>query len=87
MLADSQLGSGGIGNLAHVGVDGGQQLLASHLQHGQSLDIDDLGVVLHLDLVAALHLHLGQHAELFHQLDVLGLDQCGQSSRGILLVG
>ena len=87
VLADSQLGGGGIGNFAHVGVDGGQQLLAGHLQHGQSLDVDDLGVVLHFHLVAARHLHLGQHAELFHQGDVLGLDQCGQSSGGILLVG
>ena len=71
VLAHSQFGCCGIGKLAHVGVDGRQQLLAGHLQHGQSLDVDDLGVMLHLDLVAALHLHLGQHAELFHQGDVL----------------
>ena len=86
-LADGQLGSGGVGHFAHVGVDGGQQLLAGHLQHGQGLDVDDLGVVLQLYLVAAVHLHLGQHPELFHQGDVLGVDEGRQGGRSVLLVG
>ena len=86
-LADSHLGSGGVGDFAHVRIDGGQQLLAGHFEHGQRLDVDDLGVVLHLDLVTALHLHLGQDAEVLHQLDVLLGDEGRQSSRGVLLVG
>ena len=86
-LADGQLGGGGVGDLAHVGVDGRQQLLAGHFEHGQRLDVDDLGVVLHLDFVTALHLHLGQDAEVLHQLDVLRVNEGGQSSRGVLLVG
>ena len=43
--------------------------------------------MLHLHLVAALHLYLGQHAELFHQGNVLGLDQGRQGSRSVLFVG
>ena len=37
--------------------------------------------------VAALHLDLGQDAEILHQGDVLRLDEGGQSGRGVLLVG
>ena len=86
-LADGALGGDGAGQVAHVAVDGGQQLLAGHLQHGQGLDVDDLGVVLHLHLVPAEHLGAGHDAELLHQLDVLGRDEGGQGRGGVLLVG
>ena len=78
-------------DLAHVGGGGGDQLLVGDLEHRAGLDVEDLGVVLHLDLVAAQHLGLGQDAELLHQGNVLRVLQrdhrvggctCGSAGRG-----
>ena len=86
-LHSGGLGGGRAGQLAHVGGSGGDQLLVGDLQHGAGLDVEDLGVVLHLNLVAAEHLGLGQNAEFFHQFDVLLVLQGDHGVRGALAVG
>ena len=69
------------GDLVVLGLGRDAQLPQLHIQflhESGDLRTDHAKVVLHLHLVAAVHLDLGQHPELLHQSDVLGGDQGGQ---------
>ena len=58
-----------------------QDVLLGHVQHGQGLDVQDLCVVFHQDLVAGEHLRLGEDAVPRKEVDVLLPDEVGQGVR------
>ena len=75
VLLDGQVG----GNVGGVGVHGRQNLLVGHIDHRESLDVDEVRILLELDLVMALGLDGAHDAELLEQGDVLLLHHCRRS--------
>ena len=91
VLLDGQVG----GDVGSIGVHGRQNLLVGHVNHRESLDVDEVRILLELDLVVALGLDAAHDAELLEQGDVLLLHhrrrsigqraQVGQAALGGLL--
>ena len=64
----------GARHLVGVGTHGRRDLALGHVAHRAALDVEELGVLLELDLVAALHLDRGHDVELLEQVEVLLVD-------------
>ena len=67
----SLLGIDGVGDLLCISAHRGSDLALCHVAHRLPLDVDELGIRLKLDLVAAAVLGFVEHAELLEQRDVL----------------
>ena len=75
------LGQSRAGQAVDVAADGGQDVLAGHVQHGQGLDVDELDVVLQHDLVPGLQLGAVEHLMPGEELHVLLRQQAGHAVR------
>ena len=64
----------GARHLVGVAAHGRCDLAFGHVAHRAALDVEELGVLLELDLVAALHLDRGHDVELLEQVEVLLVD-------------